>query len=136
MRLFLRLFYALHTGTRSHFPVLIHTRVKNKLPPSRFRSQRSRLMRDVSPTPATTLSAEACATASNRLIYIAHRFYSRGFCSRARCTHARPLLFEIDAAATAADTLAIFRTTRRPARPHAPLHTPRILQSLDTFPSD
>jgi len=85
-----------------------------------------------------TRCAEACATVFDHFqplnsagLRVAHHFHSR-----MRHTCVRPMRLDTNMPAI---VLALYTTPhalRRPARPLASLHTPQILSTLDTFPSN
>src|SRR6266702_1649817 len=132
---------------------------KNRLLPSRSRSQRAQCSSSVFPSQPhsraalatqarrvpdrgghpceVTRRAEACATISNHLrppdhvgLHVAHRFRSR-----ARCTRTRPTKLDPDVPAIAP---ALYTTPRAPRRQDLlrRFTPPQILRTLDASPSD
>jgi|SRR6266702_2090053 len=132
---------------------------KNRLLPSRFRSQRvqcsssltfpsvphsraalatqARLVPDLGGHPCeVTCHVEACATVSDHFrppdptgLRVAHCFRSR-----ARCTRARPMRLDTDVPAIAPALYTTPRAPWRPAKPLVLLHTPRNPAHLRRVP--
>src|SRR6266702_5517979 len=156
----------MHPSSLAHslyyiFPVFttFTKRKKNRLLPSRFRSQRAQCSSSLAfpsmphsraalatqarrvpdrggHTCEVTRRAEACATVSDHFqpptpagLHVAHRFRPR-----ACRTRARPTRLDSDAPAMAPALYTTPRALQMPARPLAPLHTPTNPAHLRRIP--